>query len=544
MGGSVPLATKTVTFGIRYLPVGSSTVTWTVVVHPPPSPPELEPELDPEPPPLLDPELDPEPPPLELDPDPPLLELDPPSPGPLPSPPPLLPQARNTAHTNPKPTPRNRIRPTYRFFSPSTIVGFAVLPWMRIRPFIAALSLTAGAFSCHSAAPANVPAATPRALDPSLPGWLPQNRARLDALLAARGSSSSGYDPAHRPVATFDWDNTMMRNDIGDATMAWMLRHDLILQPPARDWSVTSPALTAAARSALSSACDSAGEPGHPLATRENVACTDALYAIYDDGKTPAGAPAWTRTITLTTNEGYAWLARLLAGHTAAEIAAFTHDAYVEASQAPVGATLTLGSHAGVTAYVRIYPTMHDLVGALQSNGFDVWIVSASPQLVSEVVAHEVGIAPDHVVGIRSVPGADGRLGYALEPCGDAPPGSVITFNQGKRCFINRVIFHQPRSAQLAKADAAHRQVFAAGDSDTDVAFVQDATDLKLVIDRNRVQLMCNAYSNPGGRWLVQPMFIEPLPPRTEPYPCASALDAAGQPLVDEDGRPMRDQRP
>jgi phosphoglycolate phosphatase-like HAD superfamily hydrolase len=418
---------------------------------------------------------------------------------------------------------------------------------MRLPRRLAPALALALAFSCNSPAPVAPvmgPLVARRSLDASLPGWLPQNRARLDALLATRGSSSPGYDPAHRPVATFDWDNTMMRNDIGDATMAWMLRHDQILQPPGRDWSVTSPTLTAAARAALNAACDATGEPGRPLATRENVACTDALYAIYDDGKTPAGAPAWTHAITLTTNEGYAWLARLLAGHTPAEIAALTHDAYVEASQAPIGATQTIGSHAGVTAYVRIYPTMHDLVGALQASGFDVWIVSASPQHVSEVVAHEVGIAADHVVGIRTLPGADGRLGYDLEPCGDAPPGSVITYNQGKRCFINRVIFHQPAAAQLAKADAAHRQVFAAGDSDTDVAFVQDATDLKLVIDRNRVQLMCNAYSDAGGRWLRQPMFIDPLPPRVDPYPCSTALDAAGQPLVDEEGRRMADQRP
>jgi hypothetical protein len=387
-------------------------------------------------------------------------------------------------------------------------------------------------------------AAAVRLLDPSLPGWLPPNRDRLDALLSSRGTASPGYDPAHRPVATFDWDNTMMRNDIGDATMAWMLRHDLVLQPPGRDWAVTSRALTPAARAALNAACDAAGDPGKPLATRANVACADALYAIYDDGKTAAGAPAWTRNVTLTINEGYAWLARLLAGHTPADIAAFTRDAYAEAAAAPVGATQTVGSRPGVTAYVRIYPTMRDLVGALQTDGFDVWIVSASPQSVSEVVAHEVGVERDHVIGIRGVAGPDGRLGYALEGCGDAPPESVITFDHGKRCFINGVIFHQPAAAQLAKADVAHRPVFAAGDSDTDVTFVQDATDLKLVIDRGRVQLMCNAYSDAGHRWLVQPMFIDPSPPRAEPYPCSTAVDADGQRLVDEDGRPMPDQRP
>ena len=382
----------------------------------------------------------------------------------------------------------------------------------------------------------------PRLLDHTLAGWLPENRARLDALLRARGVTSPGYDAAHRPVATFDWDNTMMRNDIGDATMAWMLRSDAILQPPGRDWGVTSGALTDAARAALKAACDSAGEPGRPLATRETPACADAILSVYDGGHTPSGAAAWTRAITLTTNEAYAWLARLLGGHTPGEVARFSRAAYEESARAPVDATQTVGTHAGMTAWVRVYPEMRDLVGALQTNGFDVWVISASPQHVTEVVANEVGIAPDHVVGIRNAVEADGRLGYHLESCGDAAPDSVITFDQGKRCFINKVVFHQPPAAQLAKADAAHRQAFAAGDSDTDVAFVQDATDLKLVIDRNRVALMCNAHSNAGGRWIVQPMFIEPLPRRAEPYPCSTALDAAGRVLTDENGQPIREQ--
>jgi phosphoglycolate phosphatase-like HAD superfamily hydrolase len=418
---------------------------------------------------------------------------------------------------------------------------------MHSRPVLglALMSVSLVASGCASSAPPPapaLPAAAPRLLDASLPGWLPENRARLDALLRARGVTSPGYDPAHRPVATFDWDNTMMRNDIGDATMAWMLQHDAILQPPGRDWGVTSGALTDAARAALHTACDGAGEPGRPLATREAPACADAIDSIYDDGKTPAGAPAWTHPVTLTTNEPYAWLARLLGGHTPAEVVSFARAAYAENARAPLGATQTVGTRAGVTAWVRIYPQMHDLVTALQANGFDVWIVSASPQQIAEVVAHEVGIDADHVIGVRNVTEPDDHLGYHLEPCGDAPPDAVMTFDQGKRCFINKVIFRQPPAAQLAKADAAHRQAFAAGDSDTDVAFVQDATDLKLVVDRHRVQLMCNAWSNAGGRWIVQPMFIERMPRRAEPYPCATTLDAAGRPIADEDGRPLRDQ--
>jgi phosphoglycolate phosphatase-like HAD superfamily hydrolase len=407
-----------------------------------------------------------------------------------------------------------------------------------LRPLIASSLLLAG---CGHAPVSPSPALAPRSLDPAVPGWLPDNRAHLDALLASKGVRGPAYDPAHRPVATFDWDNTMMRGDIGDATMAWMLRHDGILQPPGRDWSTTSGALTAEARTALQ-ACDAAGEPGHPLATSTTPPCADALYDIYDSGKTPAGATAWTHLVTRTTNEGYAWLARLLAGHTPAEVQAFARAAYEEGAKADVGATMTLGTHAGVMAWLRIYPTMRDLVGALQSNGFDVWIVSASPQHVSEVVAAQVGIAQDHVIGIRNVMAADGRLGSHLAPCGDAPQDSVITFDQGKRCFINQVIFHEAAAAQLTRSDAAHRPTFSAGDSDTDVAFVQDATDLKLVINRNRVALMCNAYGNAGGKWLVQPMFLDPLPRKPAPYPCSTTLDATGSPIVDEGGHAMKDQ--
>jgi hypothetical protein len=77
--------------------------------------------------------------------------------------------------------------------------------------------------------------------------------------------------------------------------------------------------------------------------------------------------------------------------------------------------------------------------------------------------------------------------------------------------------------------------VFAAGDSDTDLSFVQDATHLKLAMNRAKVQLMCNAYANHGGQWLVQPMFVSPRS-KASNFPCTTALDAAGQPIVDEAG--------
>jgi phosphoserine phosphatase len=324
----------------------------------------------------------------------------------------------------------------------------------------------------------------------------------------------------------------MMRNDIGDATFFYMLRHDLILQPPNRDWSQTSKHLTPAARAELAM-CDKAGDPGQPLKTSAFAPCADVIVAIYDGSKTLTGKPAFDDD-TKTIHYAYAWGAQLQAGHTFEEMKAIATRTYEENAAAPIDTTQTIGTTKDLTAWVRIYEPMHDLQDSLRANGFDVWVVSASSQPLVEVVASHVGVDASHAVGIRTMI-KDGKLDYRIQGCGTEPDGadSVITFNEGKRCWINKAIFNLPESEQLSRAtDPKKRPVFAAGDSDTDLAMVQDATVLKLVIDRNKPALMCNAWNDAGDRWLVQPMFIEPLPPRTEPYKCEG--------LIDEDGKAIQ----
>ena len=71
-----------------------------------------------------------------------------------------------------------------------------------------------------------------RLLDERIGGWKVANRARINKLLTDRGIASPTFDPAKRPVAAFDWDNTVIKNDIGDA-------HDVLdarqrQDPPAR----------------------------------------------------------------------------------------------------------------------------------------------------------------------------------------------------------------------------------------------------------------------------------------------------------------------
>lgn len=430
-------------------------------------------------------------------------------------------------------------------------------------PGALALCLSLSALGCdHEPLPQDLaPApdlATPaRSLDPALP-WHGDNRQRLDALIAQRGAGSAGYDAARRPVATFDWDNTVIRNDIGDATLFWMVKNGKVRQPPQKSWRSTSAYLTTDGAAALSAACAGLGEAGAPLPTGTDAPCGTEILTIYTQGKTSGGKAAFSGWSYRRMEPAYAWAAQLQAGYSAAESRAFAESALQENLAAAQGAKQKIGNVDGLNAWIRIYDQQKDLIGTLQARGWDVWIVSASPQPWVEAAAARVGVAADHVIGIRLVE-SGGKLTANIQGCGGVPDGtndgngavtgnSLITYIEGKRCWINQVIFGVTGAAALERgADPARRQRFAAGDSDTDITFLQDATDLKLVLNRNKKELMCNAYGNAGGRWLVQPMFIAPLPQQATPYPCASTAckDAggAGVPCKDEDGAPIPDQQ-
>lgn len=159
-----------------------------------------------------------------------------------------------------------------------------------------------------------------------------------------------------------------------------------------------------------------------------------------------------------------------------------------------------------------------------------------------EVWAQGAGIEADHVIGIRNTTTYGGRFTAHLQGCGSVRDGAdtMITYIDGKRCWINKEIFGVRGAAAERVRPAARRQVFAAGDSDTDISFLRDATALRLVVNRNKNELMCRAYDNSDGRWIVNPMFIEPKKHKTDPYPCATTG------YVDHDGTKgpvLRDDR-
>ncbi|MFI8449558.1 haloacid dehalogenase-like hydrolase [Streptomyces erythrochromogenes] len=381
------------------------------------------------------------------------------------------------------------------------------------------------------------------------PGWYGDNRARLQQLIDDHGRCTPYRPGRAKPVAVFDWDNTVVKNDVGDATMFWLLRNSRVRQPAHGDWSTTSRFLTPAAAGALADACGALARPGTPLptGTPAGAGCADEINAVYGTAATRTGAAAFAGWDRRTMEPAYAWLPQLMQGWTARQIRGFAAAARTENLAAPVGATQQVGM-GRATGWVRYYDQQKDLVKNLRKAGFDVWISSASPQPVVEVWAEGVGIDADRVIGIRNTTTRGGAYTTRLQGCGSVRDGAdtMITYIDGKRCWINQEVFGVRGPAAERIQPAGRRQVFAAGDSDTDISFLRDATALRLVVNRNKNELMCRAYDNSDGKWIVNPMFIEPKKQKTSPYPCSTTgyadHDGTPGPVLRGDGTIVPDQ--
>ena len=157
--------------------------------------------------------------------------------------------------------------------------------------------------------------------------------------------------------------------------------------------------------------------------------------------------------------------------------------------------------------------------------------VSASPKEFADVWGPGVGIDSAHTIGIEQLL-RKGRLTGHLKGCGGLPDGSdaIMTYIDGKRCFINQTILGLKGPRALKPMPRAFRPVLAGGDATTDVSMLRDAVGAHVVLNRNRDELMCHAYDNADGRWAINPMFIQPLPQKQGLYPCSTTA------YIDEHG--------
>lgn len=212
------------------------------------------------------------------------------------------------------------------------------------------------------------------------PGWSPKALRDLDTLIRTHAGQGQ--------AAVFDFDNTLVCGDIGEATLAVLVRDRQVV--PGR----LPPALLAEFRL-----------PGKDLARVRD--CAD-LTEYYEHLLTP-GAHGPNDPTPMA--NGYVWAAEVLQGLTVRDVVQATETAFAAAQP---GEVRRIEVTPGRTAYPAPFflPQMVELLAMLIDHGFDVWIVSASnvwsvrwmvryglnPLLQRQGVG--VGLAPDRVVGV------------------------------------------------------------------------------------------------------------------------------------------------
>lgn len=230
--------------------------------------------------------------------------------------------------------------------------------------------------------------------------WTADVHAKLDALVRDPGQA--------RPLAVFDWDNTCITGDIGEAVLARL---------------------------------DRDAAPG----------CVDEYARLCSERGDAIG---------------YRYCAEVTGGLSKTATWHF------------VGGVI---DDALADGTIAVRPEIRELMWAMQSNGWEVWVVSASAEPLVEVFAQRYGIAADRVIGMEL--GLDAAGQYTREVVGP------VTYRGGKVDAIDQRIGRRP--------------TFAAGDAMTDLEMLASA-EHALLFDRGNREL-----GEIAGRsgWWIQPAF-------------------------------------
>lgn len=332
-------------------------------------------------------------------------------------------------------------------------------------------------------------------------GWNPAVREGLEQLI--RKHAGKG-----RAVA-FDFDNTIVSGDIGEATLAVLVRRGMVRA--SRLPNSTSPAYRNAA--------------GRLIAPEDGPDLTSYYEALLDSTMHGPKDPNAFAT-------GYVWAVEAMGGLPLSRLVEATAEAFsnsVPGRLAPIEVT------PGRTAYPAPFfnPEIVELIASLIEHRFDVWVVSASNVWsVRWMVQHalnprlrelgtSVGLPPSRVIGVATlltdqrkhlfkdaVLARENAAYAALEPAALKPYRLTTRLQFPVSTYSGKV-------ACLWDALRA-RPVLAAGDSPGDHAMLSFAEHRLWVarMEKPAYQVPTAALIRETGpaSWLVQPALAKPRP--------------------------------
>lgn len=262
--------------------------------------------------------------------------------------------------------------------------------------------------------------------------WEDKLYARLSRLIEENGSSSPNYKPNQKPYAVFDWDNTTIINDIGEATFVYQINN--------LAFKLTPDAFVQAIRTGLSSenfSDDYRNKDNEPVNIDKIAADLAADYSsLYNAYQGMAGSQSLEevkKTVeyqdfrakllylyeaigdTFSSDISYPWVTYLYAGMTSEEVQALTEKSIDYALKDELAyetweSPESLKGQAGQVSItykrgVRSVKEMQNLYASLMANGIDVYICSAFYYDVIYAYAtnpkYGYNIPKDNVFGMR-----------------------------------------------------------------------------------------------------------------------------------------------
>lgn len=288
--------------------------------------------------------------------------------------------------------------------------------------------------------------------------WTDENRAFMERLLARK------HNPP--PIAIFDWDNTCVNGDTADMVFHQLCR-DLTFKfdaPGFVDWIEELPVPTRIL------------ECYESYRARPSPEHRAALKFEFERTR-------WTLHNSKDDNQAWAWDSGAFVGWKPTQVREYTRRTIARELAQPLHVE-RLGE-LDIPRGLRLRPEMHELVYEMQRAGWQVYIITASPQWEIEAFAERYFIPSHHVIGMRRAI-VDGRITAQIEP--------PVSWGDGKldayQMFITR---ERPPN-------------FATGDSVGDWKLLEWATDGALVIEPIPASLRNYAHwkQSLGEPWFIQ----------------------------------------
>jgi len=332
----------------------------------------------------------------------------------------------------------------------------------------------------------------------SAENWLPENWVQISSRLTAIAAQSL----TAKPVAVFDFDNTCIFRDVGQAVFRCQLqrlRYRLRPEQLAAVLPRIEGDLAGRPMAAIIAAISNAYQRLWPLisANRTDQALQLPEYRLF------VALLLWfvdkaRRDDRLGPRYVLPFMAKLLAGFSVAEVRQMAVEVVLLTQAEPlveetatydapepigrIAATYPLGLHA--------YPEMLALMQRLAQLDIVPYVISASTEWLVEGAAYLLGfpVHRDHIFGIRVRLDAEETL--TVNDLAAYP----ITFREGKAEIVNQWINATP--------------VLAAGDADTDYEMLTlPGVDIRLLLNRRQSGLISSLYQDP--RILLQGLDLD-----------------------------------